>query len=412
MTPRPTGWNRIVARLRGEIPAAALEAYRRASLPVLELFEQVERRRLEAAIDGVDPWSVPPATRSAFLCAWNAFVLQTLGNEILDADYRGEPATLGYVPPATARQVHAFYESVEGWVNRAYQAQANPDYRLDVPVPARLPAWEDGAVDSPAHLQGLLHALRAVVDHADAALASLPESVPDSAPDAPDRQAQVNGIRQLHASARARARYAEELAGVDPVPEVLARAGAHAREAVEQLYLLGQWIADPALASDAVPEPEPEPPLPALPALPAADGGRRALPASAPASNTAAAPRKTVLPEDRIRQLLALAVDTAASLADRKTAIGHACWGGAPVGELVVLYDRLYARPLRERLLFGLAARTEDGAVEKLARVARADPDPSLRRTALYWLRVSRHPRAPALLAQADAAARASGEGG
>jgi hypothetical protein len=393
MTPRPTGWNRIVARLRGEIPAAALEAYRHASLPVLELFEQVERRRLEAAIDGVDPWSVPPATRTAFLCAWNAFVLQTLGNEILDADYRGEPATLGYVPPATARLVHAFYEPVEGWVNRAYQAQANPAFRLDVPVPARLPPWEQGAIDSPAHLQGLLHALRAVLDHADAALASLPEAVPD----APDRQAQVNAIRQVHASARVRARYAEELAGVDPVPEVLARAGAHARDAVEQLYVLGQMIADPAL--EANPEPPP-------PAVPAADAGRRALPPPAAGAG------KTALPEDRIRQLLALAADAGAPLPDRKAAIGHACWGGAPAGELVVLYDRLYARPLRERLLFGLAARTEDVAVEKLARVARADPDPSLRRTAHYWLRVSRHPRAPALLAQADAAAEWAGEGG
>jgi hypothetical protein len=58
-------------------------------------------------------------------------------------------------------------------------------------------------------------------------------------------------------------------------------------------------------------------------------------------------------------------------------------------------------RPLRERLLFGLAARPEDAAVEKLARVAREDeePDASLRRTALYWLRVSRHPRARELLA-------------
>ena len=54
MTPTPTGWNRIVARLRGEVPAAALEAYRHASLPVLELFEQVERRRLETAIKGHD----------------------------------------------------------------------------------------------------------------------------------------------------------------------------------------------------------------------------------------------------------------------------------------------------------------------------------------------------------------------
>ncbi|HYR08109.1 MAG TPA: hypothetical protein VEQ60_10080, partial [Longimicrobium sp.] len=77
MPPRPTGWNRLVAKLQGEVPAAELEAFRRASAPVMELLEQVERRRLECRIDGLDPWAVPPATRAAFLCAWNAFVLQT-----------------------------------------------------------------------------------------------------------------------------------------------------------------------------------------------------------------------------------------------------------------------------------------------------------------------------------------------
>jgi hypothetical protein len=226
MAGKPTGWNRFVAKLQGEVPAAELEAFRRASGPVLELLEQMERRRLECSIDGLDPWTVPPATRAAFLCAWNAYVLQTLGNEYLDADYRAEPRTPHFVPPVTAKMVLRFYEPVEAWVNRALQAQANPDYRLDVDIPASLPALQVEPLP-PAHLDALLHAMRSVRDHAAAALEFLPATPPEER----ERQTQLNRIRQLYASAQARARYAEDLCGTDPVPEVRERAGEHARAA-------------------------------------------------------------------------------------------------------------------------------------------------------------------------------------
>jgi hypothetical protein len=265
MAPRPTGWNRFVAKLQGEVPAAELEAFRRASGPVMELLEQVERRRLECRIDGLDPWTVPPATRAAFLCAWNAFVLQTLGDELLDADYRAEPRTPHFVPPVTAKQVLRFYEPVEGWVNRGGQAQANPDYRLDVDVPAALPPCVEVDPFPPAHLDGLLHAIRAVQDHAAMAMEFLPTTPPAER----EKQMQLNRIRQLYASAQARARYAEELCGTNPVPEVRERAAEHARSAIAQFYLLGQLVADPRLAAVQTPalarpraQPPGRPPLP------------------------------------------------------------------------------------------------------------------------------------------------------
>lgn len=261
MAPKPTNWNRLVAKLQGEVPAAELEAFRRASAPVMELLEQVERRRLECSIDGMDPWTVPPATRAAFLCAWNAFVLQTLGDELLDADYRAEPRTPHFVPPETATQVLRFYEPVEGWVNRGGQAQANPDYRLDMDVPAALPAYVRADPFPPAHLDGLLHAIRAVGDHAGMAMEFLPATPPEER----EKQVQLNRIRQLHASAQTRARYAEELCGTDPVPEVRERAAEHAQAAIAQLYLLGQLVADPRLAAPRGPAPAPRVQAPALP---------------------------------------------------------------------------------------------------------------------------------------------------
>lgn len=60
----PTTWNRIAALLHGEISAATLEAYRRASLPVLELLDQTEGERLSALAEGKNAWTVSPAQQA------------------------------------------------------------------------------------------------------------------------------------------------------------------------------------------------------------------------------------------------------------------------------------------------------------------------------------------------------------
>lgn len=252
MAERPSVWGRMFARFQGEVPAATLEAYRRASLPVFELMEQVEARRQACAADGLNPWTIPPATRTEFLCAWNAFVLQTLGNDILNADYTRYPDTVGYVPPVTEDQLMSFFGEVEGWLDRARQAQANPDYRLDVEVPAALPAWSEVEPCPPSHLSGLIEAMRAVGEHAAAAMGFLPETAPEG-PEQEARQKQINRIRQLYASAQGKARYAAELHGVDPPSDVQDRVEPYAHEAIERFYELGQLIADPTLVADAAP---------------------------------------------------------------------------------------------------------------------------------------------------------------
>lgn len=251
-------WGRMVARLAGEVPGATLEAYRRASLPVFELMDRVEARRQACAADGLNPWTIPPATRAEFLCAWNAFVLQTLGNDILDTDYGDYPDTAGFVPPVTADQLMSFFGQVEGWLDRAHQANANPDYELDVPVPAALPPWSRLRPSPPSHVRGLVKAMGAVGEHAAAAMGFLPERAPDG-PEQKAQQAQVNRIRQLYASAQSKARYATELhgTGTNLPPGVKERVEPYAREAIEMFYELGQLIADPALASAGAPAKEP-----------------------------------------------------------------------------------------------------------------------------------------------------------
>jgi len=139
-TPSPL-WKRLLCRLQGEISADTLEAYRRASLSVFDLLDQMEQERMSLAAEGKSPWTIPSARQTALVCTWNAFVLQTLGNAFLDADYRDNPPTAGFVPPITADQVMRFYSPVESWLTRAQEALANPDYQLDVAIPVELPAW-------------------------------------------------------------------------------------------------------------------------------------------------------------------------------------------------------------------------------------------------------------------------------
>jgi hypothetical protein len=251
MASRPTPWQRLVALLRGEASAAALEAYRRASLPVYELMDAVERRRLEYAEAGTDAWRVSTSVRAETVCAWNAFVLQTLGDAIVDADYQESPATAGFVPRVTADQVMRFYGQVERWLNLAHQARANPAGRLTGAVPAPLPEWVPGP--SPhSHLKGLLVAMRSLESHASAAVACLSTPEPREA----EWKRQLTGIQQVHASALTTARYAEELCGAEAADEVRARAEPHVRRAIEQLFRVGQLAADPHRATpEALREP-------------------------------------------------------------------------------------------------------------------------------------------------------------
>ena len=81
---------RVVSLAQGQVSANMLEAYRRASLAVFDLLDSTQQRRLTAKAEGLTPWTLPPATQTEALCAWNAFVLQTLDNAFLDADYHGD----------------------------------------------------------------------------------------------------------------------------------------------------------------------------------------------------------------------------------------------------------------------------------------------------------------------------------
>ncbi len=245
--------------MAGEVSADTLEAYRRASLAVYDALDHLELHRQKARDEGKTAWDMAPAAKSEVLCTWNAFVLQTLGDRFLDADYQGDVKTVGFVPPITADQILTFYTPVEGWLNRAQQAHHNPDYKLDMPVPAQLPAWSEVEPCPNAHLVGMLEAMRAVRDHTQAALTFLEASEPKT----DDQKKSLNMIRQVQAATLSKARYADDMMGGSVSRDVHERVEEHVKDAIEGLFLLGQLLAMPELALKLnAPAPIPAPPMP------------------------------------------------------------------------------------------------------------------------------------------------------
>lgn len=242
----------MCAAMSGEISADVLEAYRRASLAVYDALDHCELHRAQARERGQNAWTLPHSTQAELLCTWNAFVLQTLGDSLLAADYRNSEDTVGFVPPVTADQILRFYTQVEGWLTRAEQAHHNPDYQLDMDVPAELPGWSEIEPCPDAHLFGIMEAMRAIRDHCEGAMLFLRQSPPQEN----EHEKHFNAVQQLHAAARTKARYADDMIGDNLSRDVHERVEAIAKTAIEHYYLLGQLIAMPqhAVASLAPPK--------------------------------------------------------------------------------------------------------------------------------------------------------------
>jgi len=95
---RPGLMTRLAAAMHGEVSAATVEAYRRAGAAAYQDIMDAEQLRASLTASGTGLWGASPAQASQLLCAWNAFALQTLGDELVEADYRADPRTTGFLP--------------------------------------------------------------------------------------------------------------------------------------------------------------------------------------------------------------------------------------------------------------------------------------------------------------------------
>lgn len=244
---RPSVLTKMRATLAGERDAVVLEALRSAGRGSFEELLAADQLRDELIGGTVSLWAATTGQSSQMLAAWNAFVLQTLGESLLDADYATRPGTVGYVPPATFEQVSSWLSAVEGWVSRARQARVNPDYDIsaELTLPAGLPAWAQAEPCPPEHLAGLLAAIPPIREHVEVALFALERGgVPE-----PHRHG-LNQLKQLAAEAGAASDYATGLrterhhAGLHELIEK------NLRSAVELWFHIGQLAAMPALLAD------------------------------------------------------------------------------------------------------------------------------------------------------------------
>jgi hypothetical protein len=77
--------------------------------------------------------------------------------------------------------------------------------------------------------------------------------------------------------------------------------------------------------------------------------------------------------------------------------LGQAAGEAATRGLTELVDDRAADRDVRESAVFALSQRPKDEGVPALLRIARQNPDPELRKKAIFWLGQSEDPRALAL---------------
>lgn len=237
-------WTRVAASLHGEVAADTAEAYRRAGQVVYGELARLEALRSDLVARGEDLWSTRSAVPAQLLCTWNAFVLQTLGEQLIDADYAADPRTVGYLPEVTAEQVARLLGQVESWISRARRAAVDPGYRLadELALPADLPEWVRIEPCPPAHLAAMAAAGRAVRQHAQLAVFDLEKSgVPD------DRSPEFGQLRQLAATADTAFEFAERMFQAAAPRQVHEAVEDALHRALEASYHLGQLAAMPAL---------------------------------------------------------------------------------------------------------------------------------------------------------------------
>lgn len=236
---RDTAKRKMRAARRGERNTATLEAMRSAGTAVYEELTIVEAHQDELRAGNRSAWDSAPDTASHALTTWNAYVLQSLGETLLD---HADAEQSGFVPPDTFDLAWRWFAQVQPWLSRARQARSNPDYdiraELTPPVELTPPPRLDG------YLGALLDAEVRLRERAEFAVFVL-----DKGKRPPYADDDLNRLRQLSAMAGAAADYARALraAGGDEEETTDRIAAANLGQALTTWYQIGQLAAFPAL---------------------------------------------------------------------------------------------------------------------------------------------------------------------
>jgi hypothetical protein len=222
----------LAATLRGELSPSGLQGLRAAGAAAYSLNEDADAMRLVPAFD---PWATELGTELFLVCTWNAFALQTIGDQLL------ESSDTDLVPEASLAFAQVCFTQTLTWVESARFAQANATYRLTTPLPAELPAWPTFAQTRDEHVRALQRAYDAVAPRAESDLARLVSHAPR------DRSQVVAEMNLLTVDMHTHAEFAAGLRSKAQSHIQLREACDELVRALRRAYTLGQVVAMPTL---------------------------------------------------------------------------------------------------------------------------------------------------------------------
>jgi hypothetical protein len=232
---------RAVRALNGELSLRTFETYESAGPLVSRELDEAERLRHSAARNGSAGFR--PGAAGRLLSVWNAYVLQTVGEHLLDAVRR---RSLGTVRAGVAGRILTFLGPADRWMSQARRTAADPSHRVDdqVLVPAEPPVWPNQKHGPYPLSEAMANALRAVHTRGDATLTTYVHSPVWRGED----------LLRLHGMLDAAATAIEYAEG-PPAEDMFwgVSTALHLRYALRLLFLFGQVAADPVLLDTNAP---------------------------------------------------------------------------------------------------------------------------------------------------------------
>lgn len=220
--------------MKGQVPASTLAAHRRAGADIPALLE-------DAIGELGDPWRGAERHQIATLCAWNAYVCQTVANALVDAESYEDSTTAGYLPPRLAGDALVLYREAESWRTQAIQARTSKSFMLDARAPDTFPLRIDPLLGGASVPRGLLWSLQAIVTRRDAFERAVST--------APAEQWEAAGVLQeLFGAVQSAGDYAARMWSDSMPSDVRAEVAERLRSAIANAYVLGELAAMPQLA--------------------------------------------------------------------------------------------------------------------------------------------------------------------
>jgi hypothetical protein len=202
----------ILSFIRADMPVREIDPYRRAGADAYELIDEV-----------------PPAS-CARLAAWNAFLLQVYGDNLVAAGSHSR-----YVMADIVIFAREAYQLANIWLNEVRKAQASSSYRFIFNLPYHLPHWQEAYRTD--------EQLRAMRDTLETGRTRVASDVERFAGDDTHRELLRVRLAQIDSEVQ----YVERLWTRKPTPDLRLTLGDTLTAALDHAYEIGQLLALPEL---------------------------------------------------------------------------------------------------------------------------------------------------------------------